>query len=166
MTMQSSADELPPIGFLADVSAEHRSFLAGYGKFNRPHEGDLVIKEGQPQESLYLILSGKLHIVSDTDERPLLLASLGAGDSMGEINLFDPGLASASAVARSEVVVWSLSRSELDAFLADDPAAGEAVLKGLLGQLSQRIRAMNDKLASAESKSSLHDFWNTSSASA
>lgn len=122
-----------------------------------------MIDEGAAQDSLHVILAGKLHIVTEVNnERPLLLASLGPGDSMGEINLFDPGTASASAIARGSALVWSLSRSELDAFLEADPVIGVSVLRALLGQLSQRIRVMNEKLATAEKKSSLHDFWKNS----
>jgi len=157
-----STSELPAIGFLADVSQEHRAFLACFGKFHRPSEGDTIIKEGDSQESLYLIITGKLHIVTAAAERPLLLASLGAGDSIGEINLFDPGTASATAIARSDSLIWSLSRSELNSFLEADSSAGVSVMRGLLAQLSKRTRNMNDKLATSEKKSSMHDFWSSS----
>jgi CRP-like cAMP-binding protein len=155
-------NQLPALGFLAGIPEEHRSFLACYGKYHRPQEGESVIVEGAAQDSLYVILAGKLHIVvGSTGDRPKLLAALGPGDSMGEINLFDPGTASASAIARGGVLVWSLSRAELESFLEADPVIGVSVLRALLGQMSGRIRAMNDKLATAEKKSSLHDFWNT-----
>jgi CRP-like cAMP-binding protein len=157
-----SPSELPAIGFLAEVSSEHRSFLACFGKFKRLAEGETLIREGEPQDSLYVILSGKLHIVADAAERPLLLAALEPGDSIGEINLFDPGTASASASARAASLVWSLSRSELALFLEADPAAGIPVLHGLLAQLAKRIRSMNEKLTTSERKSTLHDFWGSS----
>ena len=91
--------------------------------------------------------------------RQVLVATLGEGDSMGEINLFDPDKASATAIARSPGFVWSLSRAELDAFLDADPVAGVIVLRSLLRQVSQRIRSMNDKLASAEVRASFHNSW-------
>jgi CRP-like cAMP-binding protein len=157
----STQNELPALGFLAGLPEEHRSFLACYGKYLRPNDGDAVIVEGAAQDSLYVILSGKLHIVvGSSADRPMLLAALGPGDSMGEINLFDPGTASASAIARGSALVWSLSRAELDSFLKSDPVIGVSVLSALLGQMSKRIRVMNDKVATAEKKSSLHDFWN------
>ena len=155
--------ELPAIGFLADVSSEHRSFLACFGRFLRPNPGDVLIAEGDRQEALYIILSGTLHIVSTAAERQSLLASLGEGDSIGEINLFDPATASATAIARSSGLVWSLSREELDAFLTSDPEAGVSVLRGLLCQVSKRIRSMNAKLATAEERSSLHNYWSSES---
>ena len=161
MSTSSPESELPAIGFLAQVSSEHRSFLACFGRFLRPKTGDILIKEGDPQESLYVILAGTLHIVSESAERQMLLASLGEGDSFGEVNLFDPGTASATAVFRSNGLVWVLSRAELNAFLEADAAAGVSVLKGLLNQTSSRIRHMNDKLADAEQRASFHHFWTT-----
>ena len=160
MTQPSqSMTELPAIGFLADLPAEHRSFLACFGKYHRPEAGDVIIAEGDPQDSLYVILTGKLHIVTNTSERPMLLAALGAGDSIGEVNLFDPGTASASVVVKASGLVWSLSRSELDAFLEADPAIGVAVLRGLLAQVCKRIRTMNEKLATQSERASINQSW-------
>lgn len=148
--------ELPAIGFLADVSAEHRAFLATYGRFLRPQAGTELITEGAEQESLYIILSGTIHIVTETQQRNMLLARLGAGDSIGEINLFDPAKASATAVCREPGLIWSLSRSELESFVAADAQAGLEVLKHLLALMARRIRAMNDKLVAARELVSLH----------
>jgi CRP-like cAMP-binding protein len=151
--------ELPAIGFLADVSAEHRSFLACFGRFLRPQNGDILIAEGDCQESLYVILSGTLHVVSAAAERQVLLATLGEGDCLGEINLFDPATASATAIARGSGLVWALSREELDAFQEADAVAAIAVLRGLLRQESRRIRSMNEKLTTAEERASFQNYW-------
>ncbi|MES2440144.1 MAG: cyclic nucleotide-binding domain-containing protein [Verrucomicrobiota bacterium] len=153
------ASELPGVGFLSEVSSEHRSFLACFGKFLRPESGEILIPEGDPQESLYVILSGTLHVVASHSERPILLAAFGEGDSLGEINLFDPATASATAIMRTSGLVWTISREELEAFLAADPAAGVSVMRGLLRQVAKRIRSMNEKLATAEQRASIQNFW-------
>lgn len=157
----SCSTELPSLGFLGQVSSEHRSFLACFGKFHRPEAGTVLITEGEKQDSLYIILQGHLHIVSEVEGRQVLIASLSEGDAIGEVNLFDPGNASASVIVRSPSVIWSLTRDELEAFVEADPAAGMAVFRGLLAQVSRRIRSMNEKLATADKKSSLHHFWET-----
>lgn len=157
--MSDLTHELPAIGFLAEVPAEHRAFLAGYGRFLRPQPGEVLIAAGAEQDALFVILSGSVHIVSDAGGRQLLLAALGAGDSIGEINLFDPATASATAVCRTPALVWSMSRAELRSFLEVDPAAAVAVLDGLLAMMARRIRSMNDKLATAEQRTALHNFW-------
>jgi CRP/FNR family cyclic AMP-dependent transcriptional regulator len=157
--MNNLQQELPAIGFLADVSSEHRSFLATYGRFLRPQPGEVLISAGEPQESLYVILAGSVHITSEVNGRAMLLASLGSGDSIGEINLFDPATASATAVCRSAALVWALSHEELDSFVTADLEAGVAVQQGLLALMARRIRSMNDKLATAEQRVSMHNFW-------
>jgi CRP/FNR family cyclic AMP-dependent transcriptional regulator len=151
--------ELPSLGFLSQVSSEHRSFLSCFGRFLRPEVGTTLIQQGEKQDSLYIILSGSLHIVSEVDGRQVLIASLGEGDAIGEVNLFDPGNASASAVVRVAGLIWSLTREELEAFVESDPIAGLSVFRGLLAQASRRIRSMNEKLATADAKSSLHHYW-------
>lgn len=156
----SPTSELPAIGFLADILPEHRAFLACFGRFLRPEDGECLITEGERQESLFVILAGSVHIVSTAEDRQMLLARLGAGDSIGEVNLFDPGTASATAVSRGNSFVWTLSREELEAFLEADPTAGVPVLRGLLRLVSKRIRSMNEKLTTAEQRASFHDFWN------
>ncbi|MBN8460119.1 MAG: cyclic nucleotide-binding domain-containing protein [Verrucomicrobia bacterium] len=157
--MSNLQQELPAIGFLAEVSSEHRSFLATFGRFLRPQSGEVLIAAGEPQDSLYVILSGSVHITSEVNGRPMLLASLSGGDSIGEINLFDPATASATAICRTAGLVWALSHQELDEFVADDPEAGVSVLRGLLAEMARRIRGMNDKLATAEQRASMHNFW-------
>jgi CRP-like cAMP-binding protein len=155
----SPLPELPAIGFLADMDSSHREFLASFGKFVRPHDGDALIEEGKGQHYLYLILSGVLHVVSHAGGRNLLVATLGAGDSLGEVNVFDPGTASASVIARSECLIWQISETELAGFFQDDAVAGIEFMKGLLRLEGKRIRAMNAKLADSEEKSALHSFW-------
>jgi CRP-like cAMP-binding protein len=155
----SPLPELPAVGFLADVPAEHRAFLTAFGKFRRPRNGEVYIAEDSPQDTLSLVLSGTLHVVSDASGRTMLLATVGEGDSLGEINLFDPATASATVIARSDCLIWSVTREEIDSLLAADAGAGVSLMKGLLRQLSKRVRMMNEKLAFAEQKASFHDLW-------
>ena len=159
MSTSSPLPELPAIGFLADVDESHRAFLASFGSFVRPHAGEVLIEEGKAQENLYLILSGLLHVVAGAGGRDLLVASLGAGDSLGEVNIFDPATASASVIARSECLIWRISAAELEGFFEADPVAGVSFMTGLLRLAGHRIRAMNAKLAESEEKSALHSFW-------
>lgn len=141
--------ELPAIGFLADMDSSQRAFLASFGKFIRPHSGESVIGQGQAQDHLHLVLSGILHVVVDGGDKPLHVATLGAGDSLGEINLFDPTSASASVYARNECLIWKISGDEVRAFFKSDAEAGIEFMKGLLKLGSHRLRGMNDKLVDA-----------------
>ena len=73
----------------------------------------------------------------------------------------DPAAASATVIARESCLIWTVTRDELNGLLAADPEAGLAVMKGLLRQLSSRIRQMNQKLIGSEEKASFNDYWST-----
>jgi CRP-like cAMP-binding protein len=145
-TPSSPLAEIPPVGFLAEVPADHRAFLTGFGRFDRPAKGVPFIHEGSAQESLSLVLEGSLHVMTALDHQPLLLAELGPGDVIGEVNLFDPAVASATVIARSDCLIWSLTRDELSGLIESDLQAGHSVMWGLLRLLSHRVRQMNEKL--------------------
>jgi CRP-like cAMP-binding protein len=145
-TPSSPLPEIPPVGFLAEVPADHRAFLTGVGRFDRPAKGLPFIHEGHPQEAISLVVEGTLHVMTALNEQPLLLAELGPGDVIGEVNLFDPTAASATVIARSDCLIWSMTRDELSGLIESDLEAGNSVMWGLLRLLSHRVRIMNEKL--------------------
>lgn len=159
MNPASAAPELPSVGILSELDPSNLAFLASYGKFVRPAEGDTLIEQGKPQDSLYIILTGIVHVTAQAGGRTLLVKTYGSGDSFGEVNLFDPASASASVVAKSDCTIWKISGSELEGFLNADPSAGVQLSAALLRSLSRHLRAMNAKLAESEDKAALHSFW-------
>lgn len=147
------------MGYLSEVSKEHRQFLTSYGRFVRTEDGTRLIVEGEPQDKLYLIISGTLRVTTNEGGQATLLATLTTGDTIGEINVFDPATASANVTAVDDGLIWSLTSKELDSLFDADPYAGISVMKGLLKQSASRIRMMNEKILTNE-KEVFFDFWN------
>lgn len=137
------------MGFAADLNEEERTLLSSFGEFITANDGDEIIKEGEEQNSLFLIVFGNFHVQTDTTGRTVLLGQLKSGDSVGEINIFDPGNASASVVARSLSQVWKIDRSRLESFLESHPGAAARLLVSVATQLSKRLRKTNEKVAMA-----------------
>ena len=88
-----------------------------------------------------------------------LLARVEPGESIGEVNLFDPDKASASVVAKAFSQVWKVRRNDLDDFLNAYPEAAGRLMIGLLSEMSKRLRNMNRKLANTEMQSALQEFF-------
>ena len=151
--------ELPALGIVANLEEEDRRLLSDYGEFLPIQEGDLIIKEGADQDSLVFLISGLLHVVTERDGTPVLLARAEPGESIGEVNLFDPGKASASVMAKSFSQVWKARRNDLDDFLNAYPKAAGRLMIGLLSEMSKRLRNMNQKLSSTELQATLQEFF-------
>lgn len=149
MSDATDQPELPALGFAADLTDQDRKDLGSYGKFITANEGDTLIHEGKPQNSLFLVVFGNFHVQTETTGRMVLLGLLKSGDTVGEVNIFDPGNASASVVARNLGQVWKIDRIRLENFLDAHPQAATRLLVGVATQLSKRLRKTNDKVAMA-----------------
>jgi CRP-like cAMP-binding protein len=151
--------ELPAMSLLAGLADEDRALLGNYGDFLPVQPGQVLISEGQPQDSLYFIISGLLHVTREIDGRVSFITRIAAGETLGEVNVFDPGTASASVVAKEFSQVWKASREDIEAFVAAYPEAGARLLAGVVACMSRRLRHMNDRLANESAISDIASLW-------
>ncbi len=149
MSDGASKTELPAIGFAEDLSQEERQSMGSFGEFITVTEGDVLITEGKEQDALFLVVFGNFHVQTETTGRVVLLGRLKSGDTMGEMNIFDPGEASASVVAKTLSQVWRIDRQNLENFLESHPKTASRVLVNIATQLSKRLRRTNEKVALA-----------------
>jgi CRP/FNR family transcriptional regulator, cyclic AMP receptor protein len=111
-------------------------------------QGSVIFKEGDRGGEVYLIVKGKVRI---TRQYPLggdeTLAIVEEGHAFGEMAVFDEELvrsATARAAAKSELLI--LKRDPFRQLLQDDRDLAATVLWNVLKQLSNRLRATNDKV--------------------
>lgn len=103
--------------------------------------GDILFREGDLGEHLYVMVRGELEInmASNTDDE-LILNVLKEGEYLGEMSLIMPGgRRSAGARARGDVVLLSMSRSQFQDLLQRHPELANAMVK----VLSQRLDNTN-----------------------
>jgi len=151
--------ELPAIGILEKLEEEDRQLLSNYGEFLPLQEGDTLIVEGEPQESLYFVISGLLHAHTIEGEKRTLLGRISAGETLGEVNLFDPNTASANVTAKEFCQIWKADREDIEGFLKSYPEAAGQLLIGMMASVSQRIRKANARLSTTELKAAIESLW-------
>ena len=84
--------------------------------------GRVVFNEGEPGDSLYIVLNGKVKLGRRSpDGRENLLTIMGPSDMFGELSIFDPGPRTSSATTITEVRAVSMDRDALRAWIADRP---------------------------------------------
>ncbi|MEP4048734.1 MAG: cyclic nucleotide-binding domain-containing protein [Luteolibacter sp.] len=151
--------ELPPVGIVAEMDPADRALLGNYGEFLPAQAGQLLIEVDQDQEYLYVVISGLLHVTIMVEGRVKLVARIEAGETFGEVNVFDPAKASATVTAQEFSQIWKANRSEIDEFIKTYPQAGADLLKGIVTVMCRRIRNMNEKLADNHIVEILGKFW-------
>jgi CRP/FNR family transcriptional regulator, cyclic AMP receptor protein len=144
--MSEVVAELRPEGILSHVSAQDLETLKFYGVFGEYGPGEIVVNEGAEQDRLYVIISGKLNVIIQSAGTEVLLGSIGTGDCIGEISIFEPGVASATVKVVETAVLWHLDVAALQNFFEQVPAAGGMLMLGIAQLLSRRLRLANQAI--------------------
>ena len=156
--------ELPALGIVADLSASDRALFCSYGHFSFYQPGETIIQEGAPQDALFFLISGELHARRLQQGRENLLGKIRQGESFGEVNIFDPGAASASVVAMTPSQVWRIGRTELADFCQAYPEAAVILTTQIAAVLSRRLRFLTATLQEkTEMQACLVELLNTTS---
>ena len=77
-------------------------------------KGETIIKEGAKDDSLFIIISGRVKVVTSHKKREVELAILEAGDFFGEVALLTKKTRTASIVAEETCSLLEMSRSNFD----------------------------------------------------
>ena len=85
--------------------------------------GDVVVRQGEPGDALYLVEAGQLRVLRDGDE----LRPVHTGEFFGELSLYRNEPAAATVVATGDTSLLRLPRGAFDALLHDHPEFRAAV---------------------------------------
>jgi CRP-like cAMP-binding protein len=118
----------------ADVSR-----LAKLGRRQRMPKGTLLIREGVPVETLYIVLQGELVVTQGPERRQV--AKLEAGEVVGEMSFIDARPPSATVSAEADTVVYAVDKARLQQELEANPLLGARFYKAIATFLSDRVRA-------------------------
>lgn len=129
---------LPALGLLTELKEEDRDLLASYGEFIGAQVGRELISQGDDQRHLYFVISGELEAVVDNQ----VVGTIRPGESIGEIAILDPGVATGSVKAKEFSQIWRIDYESLRQFAADTPVAANGLLLGLSTLLAKRIRGL------------------------
>jgi hypothetical protein len=108
--------------------------------------GDVLFKEGDVPDALYIVLSGRIAIAIDNkplDSRESVVALMVEGDLFGDLALLDGGARSALARALEPSTVLHIPYSAVEPQLSTNPD----LLWGITRVLARRLRAMDEALA-------------------
>ncbi len=125
------------------TEADWRSILEAGELMSFVH-GEILLREGQVNDSLYFIDDGQVRVVRGDAIRSVELARLDGGSVFGEMSILDGATASASIIAESlEVDVVRIDRSELERVMAENPGLGLRFYRSIAETLSARLRDTN-----------------------
>jgi CRP/FNR family transcriptional regulator, cyclic AMP receptor protein len=131
---------------LAKLPEEMRVSLAQKGTEHTLDKGDLLFQQGDPSDSLFVVLDGQVAVATrSNDGRESLVAVFEPGGLFGDMGMFDGEPRSADARALDDSRVLGIPYTDVRAALEARPELLWVVAR----VLAQRLRATDEALADA-----------------
>lgn len=138
------------VPIFAELTAEEATELWQAARRLAAAPGEVIIREGDPGDSLYIILSGELEVTKRDGDREITLATRRPGEFLGEMSLLEqaPRTASVRAVERSELL--AVGPDAFRRLLERRPETATTVLHTVAGRLrsTEASLVQSDRLAS------------------
>ena len=115
-----------------------RRFVAVHAK-----GGDRIIEQDQPGQGLYVVLRGQVEVRRESNGSYETLATLGPGDTFGEISLINDGPTTASVVAIEPTTVLFLGRHYCERLIEAIPEIREYLENLAEGRVIETFRRMS-----------------------
>jgi len=133
----------PLFEILAD---DERRAIIGEMEVETHDEGSVVINEGDPGTSMYVIASGAVKVYTRSNKGTVYLAQLGEGDFFGEVSVLTgkPRTATITAAERTELL--RLDKDKLDGVLAKFPGIRRVLDEFYKKRAEHTVEAMIESL--------------------
>lgn len=137
---QRALAECPLLQSLPEDARRAFVRMATVQQFDR---GAVIFEEGDPADTFFLVLSGKLKITRPSDSgKETVFTILGPSDLLGELALFDDTARQATAVAVRPSRTAVVANADMRAWFTAYPLA----LQWFTQLLAKRVRRLNDAL--------------------
>ncbi len=131
-------------------SVEEFEMVAGMVRRKQYKKGELIFREGEEGEELFLVEEGKVAISKPVQGNlEQVLAHLGPGDHFGEMAILEKIPRTASASAEENCLLLVISEDDLLRMMEEHPKAAAKIMFNLLRTFSARLKATNEQVREA-----------------
>ncbi len=135
-------DILRGVELFEGLSDEDLEQVVGLCQERHLSRGELLVKEGDLGEELFIITDGFVEVILETPRR--VVVNLGTGQLTGEMALVDGGPRSASLRAISDpTIVQVINKSDFETLCDNNTRLGYVVYRNIAADLSFKLRHRN-----------------------
>lgn len=129
--------------FFPKLSQEEVGIIASYGASRTYAKNTILVSEGDPSETFYLIQKGQVKVfISDDKGKEVLLNLQGPGEYFGEIAIIDKAPRSASVMTNETCQIAMVTKQGFERCLAEHPE----LAMGLARNLVKYVRSLTEQV--------------------
>lgn len=132
---------------LKDFSPTGLQIIASVASEKAFPRGTLIFAENMVADAMYFVAEGRVAIgIKNAEGKDAHVASLGPGDTLGELSLLSPSRRLCSALAESDVRTVELRADAFKKLLAQKPQACIKLMLNISGEFGKKLNLNRDGL--------------------
>ena len=148
MSLKEEYEVLRRVPFFAEIEPSKLKLLAFMSERVAFDPGMPLFRQGDPGDAAYLIISGEAEVSAETPAGPLVLATLGANEIVGEMAILGNVPRAATVRAKDRLITLRISKEPFMRMVREFPSMAVAMMQ----ELAERLAATNNQLSAAQAE--------------
>lgn len=153
MSKLSTALQQTPLGAL--LTAHEAAELTQHAQHKALKKGAYLFHVDDPGNALHIVLQGSLEVVLGEGDKTVVVATMGPGQVVGELEVMTGGRRVAGLVAKDAAEVIEIANERLQSMLAQQSPAATKLVTYIAKTLARRLAAVNQRLMARASTAAM-----------
>ncbi len=152
MSLEEEAKLLRNIGLFAHLDPSKLKLLAFTSRWLEFQAGEELCHEGEHGDSAYIITGGTAEVLVDSENGPVLVATRGKNEVIGEMSILCDTPRTATVRAKDTVHALNVSKDVFMQLVKGSPDIAVQIIRTLANRLEEstaKLRDAKEKLAKA-----------------
>ncbi|MFW6249752.1 MAG: GGDEF domain-containing protein [Alkalispirochaetaceae bacterium] len=134
------ASFLKEVDIFSPLSDEERDLIASVLTVHEYDPGEALFREGEAGTEMFILRQGEIGIeMESSGGEAMEIASLTAGDFLGEMSIFEDAPRSATCRSKGHTVLYALSMDEFSRLMEERPLVAIRVMNRMLRIVASRL---------------------------
>src|SRR5215470_10671927 len=145
MSLKQEFELLRRVPFFAEIEPSKLKLLAFMSERVGFDPGKNLVRQGDQADAAYLIIDGQAEVVLETPAGPVVVATLGGNEIVGEMGILGNAPRAATVRAKDRVIALRISKEPFMRMVREFPNMAVSIMQ----ELAHRLDLTNHQLSTA-----------------
>ncbi len=139
MSVDDELEHLQSIAAFATLERSRLKLLAFASALVEFQAGEILFRQGEAGDSVYVVLRGQAHVLIDRPDRQIVVAEIGPDDVIGETAALCDVPRTATVVAVTDLQTLVLPKDVFLRLVAETPSVGLEFMRLMAGRFTRTV---------------------------
>jgi CRP-like cAMP-binding protein len=145
MSLKEEFELLRRVPIFAEIEPSKLKLLAFMSERVGFDSGKRLMQQGDPADAAYLIIDGHAEVILETPAGPVIVATLGPNDTVGEMGILGNVPRAATVRAKDRLIALRISKELFMRMVREFPSMAVSIMQ----ELALRLESTNKQLSGA-----------------